>query len=119
MTTENKSIWHTPDENPNKDIKLGDTVPYIVFYAKDGVWLGFREPNSDRFYLADESDYFTIQSITKWAYIDDLVPAREALDVAIDALQIISANAIWDSVDTSEHAEKAIKSIRKIMKRNK
>lgn len=106
---EKKTIWKSNKKKPKPFKKIIFCTPCNTFCGQYDAW-------SDFFVDDDTLAEYGRAVVNKWAYISDVIGATKALDVAIDALNVISANAIWDSVDTSEHAEKAIKNIRKIMK---
>lgn len=109
MTTENKSIWHNFMDYPNSDKN-------IVVLSKDGVYDYGKLGHNFKLSLCDNCyDWFT--DIEKWAYIDDLISASKALDVAIDALK--SIRDMDNELEDPKVAIKALQTISKIKKGNK
>lgn len=70
MTTENKSIWHTPEEQPK------DFADIVLINSKTGDFASFFTPFHNISFEYDQ-----------WAYVCDLVLASKALEVAIDTLK--------------------------------
>lgn len=93
-----KSIWHTPDEIPEEDRVI------VVKSKRTGE------------YLVGSEFEFILDNFTKWAYFDDLLAleteldrTRKALEIAVDALGVISQ--ITNQIDVCDTANDALNTI--------
>ena len=75
--TQEKKIWHTPDEVPQNLEKLTDGLPDVVFQHIGGQYLGGVWDGYDFITVFDEE--YPPTEIKRWAYIKDLVATADAV----------------------------------------
>lgn len=109
MTTENKSIWHTPDASPS----VFNNYSVLVLYEA-----------GDTPEIMSSKDYFRLtydRYVNLWCYWDDFIKyvdaTSKALDVAIDALK--SIRDMGNELEDPKVAIKALQTISEIMKGGK
>lgn len=119
----NKSIWHTADITPD---------PYRSFVIntdKRNIYTGIITNPTEwnpmilpEFYSIADID--KAERTIKWCYLDDLLAletelerTRKALEIAVDALDVISQ--ITNQIDVCDTANDALNTITSLKQKNK